>query len=95
MNTNKITYLTSHKWETTVDSELGVQVNLKKYKYFGGFSMSSDYDFFFKCQNEVKGLAYLTVFRHSSHIKGEAVLQDNCQPSIQTVFLYTETLLVH
>lgn len=42
MNTNKITYLTSHKWETTVDSELGVQVNLKKYKYFGGFSMSSD-----------------------------------------------------
>lgn len=42
MNTNKITHLTSHKWETTVDSELGVQVNLKKYKYFAGFSMSSD-----------------------------------------------------
>lgn len=87
MNTNKITYLTSHKWETTTDLELGVVNFIGKFEeiqVLAGFSMSSDKDFFFKCENEVKGLSYLTVFRHSSYIKGEAVLQDNCQSSIQT-----------
>lgn len=33
--------MTSRKWETTVDSELSTG-NLKKYKYFAGFSMFSD-----------------------------------------------------
>lgn len=45
MNVNKnahLTFHTFHKWKTTVHSEVGVQVNLKKYKYFAGFSMSSD-----------------------------------------------------
>lgn len=42
INKNKITYITAHKWEITVEPELGAQVNLKKFKYYASLSMSSD-----------------------------------------------------